>query len=75
MQYTGIDRQIRKNNLNSVILLVLFPAVLLGMVYAFLFFVTEEGQDPNELFLQALPFVLLATGGWFLIAWGGQKGV
>ena len=72
MQYTGIDRQIRKNNLNSVILLVLFPAVLLGMVYAFLFFVTERGQDPNELFLQALPFVLLATGGWFLIAWGGH---
>ncbi|MGB3006188.1 MAG: M48 family metallopeptidase [Chitinophagaceae bacterium] len=73
MQYIGLDKQIRKNNFNSVLLLILFPVVLIGMVYAFLYFITEQGQDPNEIFLQSFPYVLVVTGAWFLIAWAGHS--
>ena len=74
MEYIGLDKQIRKNNFNSVLLLIAFPAVLLGMVYAFIYFLQSEHQeDPNTLFLQAMPVVLGAVGVWFLIAWAGHS--
>lgn len=74
MQYVGLDRQIRKNNFNSLLLLVAFPALLLAMGYAIIFFTQEEHKmDPNVLFLQAMPVVLAATGIWFLIAWAGHS--
>ena len=73
MQYVGLDKQIRRNNFNSTLLLIAFPALLLGMLYAILFFTTNEhGEDPDELFLQTMPVVLAATGIWFLIAWSGH---
>ena len=73
MQYVGLDKQIRRNNFNSTLLLIAFPALLLGMLYAILFFTTNEhGEDPDELFLQSMPVVLAATGIWFLIAWSGH---
>lgn len=74
MQYVGLDKQIRKNNFNSILLLIAFPALLLGMTYALAFFTKEEHQeDPNMLFLQAMPIVLGAVGIWFLIAWAGHS--
>lgn len=74
MQYIGLDKQIRKNNLNSFLLLVAFPTLLLALVYALLYFTKgEHGEDPNTMFLQALPIVLAATGVWFLIAWAGHS--
>lgn len=74
MQYVGLDRQIRKNNFNSLLLLIAFPALLLAMGYAIIFFTQEEHKmDPNVLFLQAMPVVLAATGIWFLIAWAGHS--
>ncbi|NOT51126.1 MAG: M48 family metallopeptidase [Chitinophagaceae bacterium] len=72
MQYVGLDRQIRKNNFNSILLLIAFPVLLLGMFYLFFYFIAEKGQDPNELFLQTMPFVLIGVGIWFLIAWAGH---
>ena len=73
MQYVGLDKQIRKNNFNSTLLLIAFPALLLGMLYAILFFTSDEhGEDPNVLFLQTMPIVAAATGIWFLIAWAGH---
>ena len=73
MQYVGLDKQIRRNNFNSTLLLIAFPALLLGMLYAILFFTTNEhGEDPDELFLQSMPVVLAAIGIWFLIAWSGH---
>lgn len=73
MQYVGLDRQIRKNNFNSAVLLIAFPALLLGMTYAIIYFSSgEHGEDPNQLFLGSLPFVLGAVGIWFLIAWAGH---
>jgi hypothetical protein len=71
MTYVGIQTQIRRNNFNSVLLIIAFPLVLLGMVYAFLFF-TSQQQDPqlvNDDFKDVVPFVILGTSIWFAIAW------
>ncbi len=71
MTYVGIQTQIRRNNFNSVLLIVAFPMVLLGMVYAFLFFSSRQ-QDPeiiNQSFFSTVPFVLIGTSIWFVIAW------
>lgn len=74
MQYVGLDKQIRKNNFNSLLLLVAFPALLLALTYALVFFTRgEHHEDPNMLFLQAMPFVLAIVGIWFLIAWAGHS--
>ena len=71
MTYIGIQTQIRRNNFNSVLLIIAFPLVLLGMVYAFLFF-TSQQQDPqlvNDEFKDVVPFVIIGTSIWFAIAW------
>ncbi len=74
MQYVGLDKQRRKNNFNSLLLLIAFPALLLGMLYALIYFLqSEHKEDPNILFLEALPVVLGAVGVWFLIAWAGHS--
>jgi len=71
MTYVGIQTQIRRNNFNSVLLIIAFPLVLLGMVYAVLFF-TSQHQDPqmvNDTFVNVVPFVIIGTSIWFVIAW------
>ena len=74
MQYVGLDKQIRKNNFNSILLLVAFPALLLLMFYLLFYFTTgEHHEDPNLLFAQTMPFVLIGVGIWFLIAWAGHS--
>jgi heat shock protein HtpX len=52
-------------------MLIIFPLLLLGMVYLILFFTMnkEYQQSPNTVFLQIAPFVLIATAIWFLVAW------
>lgn len=72
MQYVGIQKQIRRNNFNSVLLLVAFPLILLAMVYALLWVTTpqEYGQTAtNQNFILITPVVLIVTVLWFLIAW------
>ncbi len=71
MTYVGIQTQIRRNNFNSILLMIAFPVVLLGMVYSFLFFTQREteAQVVNETFVSIVPFVIIATTIWFLIAW------
>lgn len=74
MQYIGLASQIRKNNVNSILLLVAFPALLLAMCYAIIFFSSEQDADQvNQYFLQIIPFVLAGVGIWFLIAWAGHN--
>lgn len=73
MQYVGLDKQIRRNNFNSILLLITFPALLLGMFYLFFFFMNERGEEStNRYFLNIIPFVLIGVGIWFLIAWAGH---
>lgn len=71
MPYVGIQSQIHRNNINSFLLIVAFPLVLLGMVYAFLFFTNrnEDIQTVNYYFTRTIPTVLILVGVWFLIAW------
>jgi heat shock protein HtpX len=73
MNYIGIDEQVRKNNFNSLLLLVAFPVLLLGMIYVFIFFINGKNTgEANALSIHLLPFVLGAVGLWFLIAWTGN---
>jgi heat shock protein HtpX len=71
MKYVGIQSQIWKNNINSVLMLIIFPLLLLGMVYLIVLFTMDKEvqQSPNAIFLQIAPFVVIATGIWFLVAW------
>jgi heat shock protein HtpX len=82
MKYVGLQEQIRKNNFNSLLLLIAFPALLLGMTYVIIYFFARENNssepgpyrlqdlDPNAVFLYTVPFILIGVGIWFLIAWG-----
>jgi heat shock protein HtpX len=73
MQYVGLQTQIDRNNRYSLLLLITFPLLLLGMFYVFFFFVDKPDTVlANQHFLQAMPFVLIGVGIWFLIAWVGH---
>ncbi|MEI7421064.1 MAG: M48 family metallopeptidase [Prolixibacteraceae bacterium] len=71
MPYVGIQTQIRRNNFNSLLLIIAFPIVLLGMVYSCLYFMERKSdiQVINDTFIQVIPFVILGTTIWFLVAW------
>ena len=72
-QYVGIQTQIWKNNTRSVLLLIAFPLLLLAMVWVFIFLTTPPELDQvaatNDAFINAVPWVILIAGGWFLISW------
>jgi heat shock protein HtpX len=72
--YVGIHTQISRNNRMSVLYLLAFPALVLGGVYAFLYFTSGSENYPtdisrvNELFLVVAPWVAGVVIIWFLIA-------
>lgn len=70
MKYVGLDEQVRSNNFKSLLLLVGFPAVIIGGVYlVFLFAFQNASSDQiNDEFLKILPFVVGGVAVWFLIA-------
>lgn len=83
MKYVGIHTQQASNNMKSLLLLLLFPCILLGVVYVFLFIVNMLGiSDPaygetsevnwayvNYEMMHVLPWVVGIVGLWFLIAY------
>lgn len=77
MKYFGLQSQIRKNNINSVILLLMFPAVILGLSWLFFFIlsmISSEGQGVslqfvNRSFLGTVPWITAGVVLWFIIAW------
>jgi len=85
VKYVGIQTQIRRNNTKSILLLLSFPAILLGTVYLFLLIVQSvqggffddygnyvTGLDistVNHQFLLTLPWVVIGVGIWFAIAY------
>lgn len=82
MKYTGLHQQIQRNNFNSVLLLIAFPVLLLGMFYIIIYFVNQnsgsefnsyEETDPGISFFKTIPFILIGVGIWFLIAWTGHS--
>ncbi|MBR1687151.1 MAG: M48 family metallopeptidase [Prevotella sp.] len=85
MRYVGIQTQIRRNNMLSIVLLLLFPLILLGMVWIFLallnyfgtYYYDQYGNMVNQLdvdvvndyFISTIPWVVLGVGVWFAIAY------
>ncbi len=85
MKYVGIQTQIWRNNMLSIILLLLFPAIILATVWIFLALVNYFGggyynqygemmrtldiQTVNAYFLSALPWVVAIVLLWFIIAY------
>jgi len=78
MKYVGLLRQQSANNAKSLLLLILFPVLLLGITWvvcAGMSFSSPDEYDPyysysvSEAFFQFAPIVLVATGIWFLIAY------
>jgi len=76
MKYFGLQSQIRKNNTNSVLLLILFPVVFYGLTWLFFFFMSvgmENEQltfyDVNRSFISTIPWITIGVIIWFIIAW------
>ena len=80
MKYVGILRQQSANNTKSILLLILFPALLLGLTWVFchIIFLESVGyydsegyynMTSQEAFIQYAPIVMGATAIWFIIAY------
>jgi len=83
MKYFGLQSQIRRNNTNSVLILLMFPVVFIGLTWLF-FFILGIGQaqqmaaehqgynfleEVNYSFIHTIPFVLAGVVAWFIVAW------
>jgi heat shock protein HtpX len=76
MKYFGLQSQIRKNNTNTVLLLLMFPVVFYGLTWLF-FFLTSIGAgkeqitlyNVNSSFLSTIPWITIGVIIWFTIAW------
>jgi heat shock protein HtpX len=79
MKYIGLNSQIWNNNIKSVILLILFPLVILALVWLFVFLVQPASdlrlETANDMFLRSIPFVIAGVGLWFIIAWFSHTGM
>ena len=73
MEYIGLQTQIWKNNIKSLILLILFPSLIFVLVWLFLFFINEEPEQQidfvNESFIQFIPWISIGVILWFVIAY------
>lgn len=70
MAYVGLHGQIRSNNFKSMLLLIGFPAVIVGAVWLVIFIMNDFiwGQYQTEDFLKILPLILGGVAIWFVIA-------
>ena len=83
MKYFGLQSQVRRNNTNSVLILVMFPVVFIALTWLFFFFMSltqphevNTGQADsynlltgvNYSFLHTIPFVMAGVLLWFVIA-------
>ena len=85
MRYVGMHTQIRRNNMLTTMLLLLFPVIILGMVWVFLALVNYFGNGyydrygnivrhldaatVNYYFLTTVPWVVAGVAVWFAIAY------
>lgn len=88
MRYVGMQTQIRRNNTLSILLLLMFPTIILGMVWVFLAALNYFGNGyPDEYgemvyqldistvnyyFVTAIPWVVAGVLIWFVIAYLGN---
>ena len=85
MRYVGMHTQIMRNNRLTIMLLILFPVIILGMVWVFLALVNYFGNGyydqygnivhqldaatVNYYFMNTAPWVIVGVGIWFTIAY------
>lgn len=85
MRYVGMLTQIKRNNMMSIVLLIMFPVIILATVWVFLALLNYFGNGyynqygemvyqldaatVNAYFLSAVPWVVGGVGLWFLIAY------
>jgi heat shock protein HtpX len=74
MKYIGLQSQIWKNNFKSVLLLGMFPVIFLVLTWLFFFFMNVRSEtflidNVHRQFISAVPWVIVAVGIWFLVAW------
>jgi len=79
MEYVGIQTQQSRNNLRSLLLLVFFPILVLGLVLLFCYLLLYLSGDmsyyPNpgevvwSMFVEIAPWTLVFVIIWFLIAY------
>lgn len=85
MKYVGMYTQVRRNNMLSIILLLMFPLILLGTIWVFLALVNYFGtyyydahgnmvnvfnaDIVNGYFITTVPWVVAGVGLWFAIAY------
>ena len=81
MKYVGMYTQQASNNTKSMLLLVLFPTILIGLVFVFIAIMERINvSDPMyydwnsvvETFLTVLPFIIGGVTIWFAIAYWGN---
>lgn len=82
MAYVGIQAQIRKNNIRSVLILMGFPLLILAAVWAIIYFSGTYGYEgqmdvraANQTFLGTAPFVVIGVGIWFMIAFFAHSNI
>jgi heat shock protein HtpX len=79
MNYVGLHTQIWKNNIKSILLLILFPVVIFVLLWLFFFFVQEQPQQrlysANQSFLHFIPWISIAVFTWFFIAYYSHSGM
>lgn len=83
MKYFGLQSQVRRNNTNSVLILVMFPVVFIALTWLFFFFMgmtkppeVNTGQtnsynlitDVNFAFIHTVPWVMAGVLLWFVVA-------
>lgn len=70
MEYIGLAAQQRRNNTLSVVLLAGFPLLILALVFLFFLFIQYKYgmEEVLQSFAGVAPFVILAVGVWFIIA-------
>lgn len=85
MRYVGMHTQIMRNNRLTIMLLILFPVIIVGMVWVFLALVNYFGNGyydqygnivhqldaatVNYYFMNTIPWVIVGVGIWFTIAY------
>ncbi|XOV66063.1 MAG: M48 family metallopeptidase [Fluviicola sp.] len=74
MKYVGLDTQIRRNNVRSILLLMSFPLLILAGVFGFFLWVHQGDMNAAGYdFIVTIPFVLGGVAIWFLIAFSGHS--
>jgi heat shock protein HtpX len=82
MKYFGLQSQIRKNNANSVLILLMFPLVFWGLTWLFFFFMsigiqTEQVNliNVNRSFFSTIPWITAVVILWFIIAYFSHSAI